>query len=254
MNANHWFFKKWNVGKIAGIPLYFHWSLPFPILILVPIQTLQVGWPQGGMALLSIPIAMLIVTIHELGHCGAAALFKIKTKSITLTGIGGIASIENKTPPCPKENLIVAVAGPAVNIVIAIVMLLTIGIPNIAMVEALGENPFSSTSNLYTVAFFVNTALLLFNLIPVYPMDGGRILKEISEIFLGKKAAGFAIVTTCMAVGAPTAALLANNQIVVGAGIISMMSLLGIVEGLAILRQEREKQTPKDFPEIKTPE
>lgn len=241
MNHYHWFFKRWNIGKILGIPLYFHWSLPVPLIILLPTQISQVGWPQGGMSLLSIPLAMLIVTLHELGHCAAASLFKISTKSITLTGIGGIASIQEKPIPCPKENLIVAVAGPAVNVAIAIIMLLTVGLPTGSMIQSLGENPFSSAINLYTVAFVVNITLLLFNLLPIYPMDGGRILKEISEILLGRKIAGFTILTACIALGAPAAILLASNKIIIGAWTVSMMSILGIEEGLTILQQERKK-------------
>lgn len=236
-----WIWKSWEVGTLMGIPFKLHWSLPIPILILVPIQTLQVGWPQGGIALLTIPLAMLIVTIHELGHCTAASMFKMNTKSITLTGLGGIAAIKEKPNADPKENLIVAVAGPMVNIIIAIIMMATLGIPSITAIEALGENPFSSWANFYPLAFIINITLLSFNLLPVYPMDGGRILKEISEIFLGRKVAGFLILTACLSVGVPTALLMASNKLIVGAGIISTMSLLGILEGLTILEQKKEE-------------
>jgi Zn-dependent protease len=249
-----WFVKRWNVGEIAGIPTYLHWSLPVPLLIFVPIQILQLGWPLGGISLLSFPIAMLIVTLHELGHCGAAAHFKMKAHSITLTGIGGIASIAEPPTARPQENLIVAAAGPAVNVVILLIMLLTIGIPTPQMILAIGENPFASTTHLYTIAFIVNAAILIFNLVPVYPMDGGRILKEIGEICFGKRAAVALIFTGCFAAGSQIAALLFSHGVILGAAIIAVMSMLGIMEGLSILEREKAKSNLHKAPECNLPD
>lgn len=115
------------------------------------------------------------VVLHELGHATAARRYGIRTPRITLLPIGGLAELE-RLPEKPWEEIIVALAGPLVNVIIAAVLILLLGATvEIESLAAL-ENP--------RVAFAVRLAsvniwLVLFNLIPAFPMDGGRVLRAV---------------------------------------------------------------------------
>lgn len=103
----------------------------------------------------------LCVLLHEFGHALAARRYGIPTKDITLWPIGGVARLE-RMPTDPKQELVVALAGPAVNVVIALALLPIIAVSDAAFFERL------FTTNLFLVAF---------NMIPAFPMDGGRVLR-----------------------------------------------------------------------------
>ena len=103
----------------------------------------------------------LCVLLHEFGHALAARRYGIPTKDITLLPIGGVARLE-RMPTDPKQELVVALAGPAVNVAIAIALLPIVAVSNVAFFERL---------------FATNLFLVAFNLIPAFPMDGGRVLR-----------------------------------------------------------------------------
>lgn len=103
----------------------------------------------------------LCVLLHEFGHALAARRYGIPTKDITLLPIGGVARLE-RMPTDPKQELVVALAGPAVNVVIALALLPIVVASNVAFVERL---------------FATNLLLVAFNLIPAFPLDGGRVLR-----------------------------------------------------------------------------
>ena len=171
---------KWSLylGKPWGIKLFVHWTF----LILVA-WVLYTSLSQGNsLAEALIPIGFIIaiftcVTLHEYGHALAARRFGVATKQITLLPIGGVASLE-KIPEKPREELIVAAAGPLVNVAIALVLgviLLLLGAPLWPSedIESINGSTFLSS------LLFVNIILVLFNLIPAFPMDGGRMLRAL---------------------------------------------------------------------------
>jgi len=114
----------------------------------------------------------LCVLLHEFGHALAARRYGIQTPDITLLPIGGVARLE-RMPEKPSEELVIAVAGPLVNVAIAILLLPFAG--GVLHPEVIGRAGFGILSSL----FLTNIGLVLFNLIPAFPMDGGRVLRAL---------------------------------------------------------------------------
>lgn len=112
---------RWSVrfGRIAGISIYVHFTT-FLLLGWVTLsQFLQTGsWPDALKGLLYFASLAVIIVMHELGHALAAKRFGIRTRDITLLPIGGIARLE-RMPERPAQELVIALAGPAVNAVLA---------------------------------------------------------------------------------------------------------------------------------------
>ena len=169
---------KWSIklGTFAGIAVYVHSTF---LLLLIWIALVHVGQDQGLGATASgvgfILAIFLCVLLHEFGHALVARRFGIRTRDITLLPIGGLARLE-RIPEDPKQEFLVAIAGPAVNGVIAagifLVLLLSSGLGPFGEL-AVGSGP------LLQRLMFVNLVLLVFNLIPAFPMDGGRVLRAL---------------------------------------------------------------------------
>jgi Zn-dependent protease/CBS domain-containing protein len=173
---------KWRfrIGNLFGIPVYIHVTF-FLLLAWVGFESWQaVG--SAHEALISVLFMCTLfacVVLHELGHALTARRYGIPTRDITLLPIGGVARLD-RMPDDPKQELMVAVAGPLVNVVIAGVLLLGQSL--------LSSSSFSladfSLSQLLTDSFvsrviIMNILLVLFNLLPAFPMDGGRVLRAI---------------------------------------------------------------------------
>lgn len=171
---------KWslNLGRITGIDIFVHWTFIILIIwIFFSHISMGHGWEQSLMGVLFILVLFACVLLHELGHALAGKRFGVKTKNIVLLPIGGVANME-KIPEQPKQELWVALAGPAVNLVIAIVLFFILqqsgGMPNMLDMET-----HMSSSNFLFNLFIVNIILAVFNLIPAFPMDGGRVLRAL---------------------------------------------------------------------------
>ncbi len=171
----------WKIGRLAGIDIFVHWT--FLLLIGGVFFSSLVGSQSAFSALGSVFFIVSLfgcVVLHELGHALMARRFGIGTKDITLLPIGGVARLE-RMPKNPVQELLVAIAGPAVNVVIAgvlfVVLLLSGGLFQFALVEA------TQTSFLAQL-LMVNVSLVLFNMLPAFPMDGGRVLRAFLAMFL----------------------------------------------------------------------
>src|SRR5437588_1914402 len=151
------------IVRIAGIQLRIH------VTFLLLLGLLALGSAGAALFLL---LLFLCVVLHEFGHAFAAKAFGINTPDITLLPIGGVARLE-RMPEEPMQELVIAVAGPAVNVIIAACLFLTGG----SFVY-----PPNATSSLIDVVLTINVVLLLFNLIPAFPMDGGRVLRALLAI------------------------------------------------------------------------
>ncbi len=168
------------VFRLAGINVYLHWT--FLILLAWIFLAGMGGGKPLGEAL--IPIAFILslfacVLLHEYGHALAARRYGIGTEHITLLPIGGIASLE-KMPEDPKQELVVALAGPAVNLVIAAMLLMYFLAAGRPLELHLWQDASLLTEGKYLpFLLLINLMLLGFNLIPAFPMDGGRVLRAL---------------------------------------------------------------------------
>ncbi|MGY5850032.1 site-2 protease family protein [Salegentibacter sp. F14] len=173
---------KWslNLGRIAGIKVSVHWTFMILLVwIFILHYRLEQDMVQGLLGVVFILALFLCVTLHEFGHALTAKRFDIDTKSITLLPIGGLARLE-KFPEKPMQELLVAIAGPLVNLVISILIFLALWAFNAVPVfsDALDLMNFRGVGFWYNL-LFANMILAVFNLIPAFPMDGGRILRAL---------------------------------------------------------------------------
>jgi Zn-dependent protease len=164
----------WNVGRFAGIDLKIHLTFVF-LLVWIAFGTLMAGGDMTTVIgdVLLILALFLCVILHEYGHALTARVFGIQTQGITLLPIGGVARLE-KMPEDPKEELVVAAAGPAVNLVIGAALLVSL------LISGFFASPMdisSMTENFWVQLMTMNFSLVAFNLIPAFPMDGGRVLR-----------------------------------------------------------------------------
>ncbi len=166
----------WKIGQFAGIGVYVHAT--FFLLIG---WVVLVHWQQGhnlAVTLLGVGFILAIfacVVLHEFGHALTAKKYGIKTRDITLLPIGGVARLE-RMPDDPKQELWVALAGPMVNVVIAAVLLLWLHFTH--TFQPLGRLGMVSGSFAQRL-MMVNVFLVLFNMLPAFPMDGGRVLRAL---------------------------------------------------------------------------
>ncbi|MFH0909221.1 MAG: site-2 protease family protein [bacterium] len=162
------------LGRVMGIRLSIHITF---VLLLAWIMWL--GWGMSGWAGSLWCGALfgslfLCVLLHELGHCVVAIRYGVKVYGITLLPIGGVASM-SRIPERPSQEFFVAVAGPLVNVVIAgTLILLTGSLPDLTGLEDVPDN----VGELVDHIIRANIWLVLFNMIPAFPMDGGRVLRS----------------------------------------------------------------------------
>jgi Zn-dependent protease/predicted transcriptional regulator len=166
----------WKIGSFSGIGVFIHATF---LLIIgwVGLSYWQQTQTLGGTleGILFTLVLFGCVVLHEFGHALTARRYGIKTRDITLYPIGGVARLE-RMPDKPIQELWVALAGPAVNIAIAVLLFLWLGATNSLAPLAdlsMASGPFIER------LLLVNVSLVLFNLIPAFPMDGGRVLRAL---------------------------------------------------------------------------
>ncbi len=173
----------WRVAVIAGIPIRVH--LTFALLILwIALSSAVAGLGPTAtvVGVILVFVVFAIIVIHELGHALMARRFGVRTREILLLPIGGIASLE-RIPDRPTQELAIAVVGPAINLVIA--GLLWLGLTATGHTVHLGAA--TSLGGMFAVQLmWINVALAAFNLIPAFPMDGGRALRALLSLRLGR--------------------------------------------------------------------
>jgi Zn-dependent protease len=209
------------VEGLAGVPL--------------DAEALQAG--NNGLAIGAAAAIGLFasVTVHELGHAAAARRYGIETSAITLWILGGLASLE-RLPKEPGRELVIALAGPAASVV-----------TGVACYAALFVVPASAPSVVFVFGFLavVNITLTLFNLLPAFPMDGGRVLRAFlarnrpyvdATRLAARVGVGFAILFALVGLfgGAPLLLLLALFVYSAANGESRVVALEGMLEGFVV--------------------
>ena len=180
----------WRVGKLAGIDVHIHATF-WLLLLWVGIAQYRVGGSVTAAvpAILFILSVFAIVVLHELGHALTARRFGIATRDITLLPIGGVARLE-RMPRDPRQELLIALAGPAVNVALAallyVILAATGGVPSVPEAASLDAGFFGRTLPARLIT--INLWLAGFNLLPAFPMDGGRVLRAAIAMRTGNYA------------------------------------------------------------------
>ena len=173
-----WSFKLFSV---AGTAVRIHLTFFLLLAWIAAIHYTSGGTAAAVDGVLFIVLLFVCVVLHEFGHVFAARRYGIRTSDVTLLPIGGLASLE-RMPEKPSQEIVVALAGPAVNLVIALVLVLVLGARfDLSQMTQLQE----ATSTLMGRLAAANVALFVFNLIPAFPMDGGRVLRALLATQLG---------------------------------------------------------------------
>ncbi len=170
--------------RIGGTLLQVH--LTFPLLLAYVAFD---GWQSGGQAgavyaVVFILLLFVCVILHEFGHVGAARRYGIRTPTVTLTPIGGVAALE-RMPEKPGQEIVVALAGPAVTLAVAVVLFAFLFLLGVTADLSELTRAEAGTLHLVNRLAVANVVLLVFNLIPAFPMDGGRVLRGLLSLWLG---------------------------------------------------------------------
>lgn len=165
----------WKIAKVAGIELRVHATFLL-LLAWAALSYYRVGGSAeaaiGGVVFTLALFASVV--LHELGHALTAKRFGVPTQDITLLPIGGVARL-SYIPRKPKQELLIAIAGPAVTLAIIIVLYAVIrlfALPDVGL-----DGAFGVRGGFLGQLMWVNVSLLVFNLLPAFPMDGGRVLR-----------------------------------------------------------------------------
>ncbi|WP_435019081.1 M50 family metallopeptidase [Tundrisphaera sp. TA3] len=165
-------FKSWYLGRVQEIDIFLN-----PTLVMLALYVLASGGIDSALLVIA---AFGCVFLHEMGHALMARCYGIRTAHITLYPIGGVAALE-RMPRSAGPELLIALAGPAVNFALAI---------GLWCVMALGGVLFGGAPDPMLVnLLYLNLGLGLFNLLPIFPMDGGRIFRALLSGRLGRARA-----------------------------------------------------------------
>lgn len=164
------------IGRAAGIDVFVHWTFVFaPIYVVY--SCWETGWAMIGVMLVLLLCFFACVLLHEFGHALAAKQLGIKTLDIIITPIGGLARLVGMSRNHPWQEFLITLAGPAVNLFLCLLFLVYL--------VATSQNLMpTSIAAFPQILFWANLALFLFNLVPAFPMDGGRILRSLLAIFV----------------------------------------------------------------------
>jgi Zn-dependent protease len=182
--------RSFKVGRLFGIPLYVHTTF-----FLLPLWVLYNTGYEGVTALLfTLALVAAVfgcVVLHELGHALMARYFGIGTRDIKLYPIGGVARLDRMSER-PAEELLIALAGPAVNLVIVLLLFPLVAaafatdvLGGDGLAVTLADGPLALLARFTWGLWLSNLGLLVFNLLPAFPMDGGRVLRAVLSAGLG---------------------------------------------------------------------
>ena len=169
-----------NIGRVAGTVVRVHLTFVLFLAWIFAASYAKGGPASAWNSLLFLLLLFLCVLLHEFGHIFTARFFSITTPYVTLLPIGGVAQLEH-IPEEPGQEFLVAIAGPLVNVAITLLLLYGAGAHLVPNATAVDSTQVAMIDRLAAVNLF----LALFNLIPAFPMDGGRVLRALLAARLG---------------------------------------------------------------------
>lgn len=164
-----------SIGKVAGTVVRIHLTFLLFLAWIFAATYASGGSANAWDSLLFIVLVFLCVLLHEFGHIFTARAFGVQTPYVTLLPIGGVAQLE-RIPEEPGQEFLIAIAGPLVNVAITLVLIVAFG-ADLQLSAATSVD--NTTIPLVNRLAAVNLFLALFNLIPAFPMDGGRVLRAL---------------------------------------------------------------------------
>lgn len=226
-----------NLFRVRGIQISVHASF----LLLLAYVAWE-GWAaaawQGAIWLICSVLAVFVcVTLHELGHVAAARWFGVRVPRILLLPIGGMAEMES-IPRRPREEIIIALAGPAVNYAIIGILMIFVRFPE-------DWNPLYlelSVGGLGRYLVIANLIMGVFNLLPAFPMDGGRVFRALLAMRLPYVRATQIAAGVGKVVAIAGAGFLVYHQYYLGAALFAFIIFAGERERRAVMRAEREAE------------
>jgi Zn-dependent protease len=212
----------------------------------LPLIVLAMHW--GNLAAIVMWEALVLtifgcVILHELGHALMARYFGIPTRDVTLYPIGGVARLE-QMPENPLEEILIAVAGPAVNVAIAMILLLGtlvsgVSLPSVVMLHDVGWDNWAQTLLLHLM--IGNVVLVIFNMLPIFPMDGGRVFRAVLAVGLGHLRA----TEIASMVGMILAGFLGLGLLLTGNLLAPLVVFIAILAGRAELAMVRAREAKR---------
>jgi Zn-dependent protease/predicted transcriptional regulator len=174
--------KSLKLFSVRGIDVRLH--ITFPLILVW--AAVEFGLLNGSLVgalfgVVAIMLLFVLVTLHELGHSFTSQFYGYPVKQIVLTPLGGLAQL-TEIPEKPIQEFFVAIAGPAVNVVVAAIMGLFALLANVSIsnpLRAISGGAGLSLEALFTYIFVYNIMLAVFNLLPAFPLDGGRIFRSL---------------------------------------------------------------------------
>jgi len=244
------------VGKFFGIAVRIHWSF-----WALPLGFVIACLPSGaGNALIIGGLIVLFyaqgVVLHEYGHALTARYFGIKTRDIILTPIGGIARMEYM-PENPIHEILIALAGPAVNVIFAIAFLLVLVVSGQIGFTGAQSGPIpriAEWSDAISLLLAANIGMTFFNLLPAFPSDGGRIFRAFLSLFFSRLTATQVAVYSGAFVALGLAILGIYTNAFQLPFIAVLFAFIGQMELMMVKRQAELQNRPRAQSAVLTPE
>lgn len=224
------------IARIANIPIRLHWSLG---LVFLWIAAIAVGSGlKGQQILFMVGIVLsvfLLLVLHELGHGLTASKLHVRTEDILLSPVGGVARFQ-KLPEKPWKEILISLGGPAVNLVIGILLFVVIKSTD---PDAFLFHPrfwrLEGAPGFLRYLFQINLVILVLNILPAYPLDGGRVFRALMTRWLGRDMA--TVIAT--ATGLVVSSLIIARGLVMGDEVLAILGVL--VFGAALSQIKRVK-------------
>ena len=247
------------IFTIWGVPVRIHWSFSF---LLIPLLTILYLDRLGTTELLAfvwlVWLLFFFVFLHEMGHVMMAKLLKVHIRDVVLSPLGGLARMESLYDR-PRKEMAIAFAGPITNLLVGLLLFVYLyflawSLPSFDPYE------FSLSINTPAVLYFslfVNMLLFVLNLIPAFPMDGGRILRALLSMIYGfKKATRLALtISKVMAIFFILVGIIEHYYIlIVLAFVVYFMGIIEQRNFYRLLEEEEKKKAGPSFPPTNRPE